>query len=66
MTAQTYASITKAVDQLVADHAENDPDRARYLIARAALIGVRATSGPKRAYEMATGLGDEMLDGVIG
>lgn len=63
--ATVYSAITKAVDKLVIEHAENDPDRAAYLVARAALVGVRGRSGPKRAFDMAAGLGDELFGEIV-
>lgn len=59
MTAQTYASITKAVDQLVADHAENDPTVVEYMISRAALLRVRERRGADKAAQLAYRLADE-------
>lgn len=63
--ATRYAAITRAVDKLIADHTENDPTVVAVLIARATLVGIKARSGSKRAYDVATALADEFLNEVI-
>lgn len=46
--AAAYAEIERQVEAIVATAGENDPTRARYLVARAALLGVE----PDRRAEM--------------
>lgn len=59
MTAHTYADITKQVQDLVSENSENDPARAAYMVARAALLIVSISKGQARAAEMAHIIGDE-------
>lgn len=58
--ATAYAEITKAVGELIARHAENDRERAGYMVARAALLAIRADKGDRVAAEKAYALGDEL------
>lgn len=44
-------------------HFINDPDRAAYMVARAALLTVRGRRGERAAAEVAFRLGDEMVSG---
>lgn len=61
MTASTYASITRAVDQIVADERDAaDQTVCAYMIARAALLRVRASHGSDKASSMAYALADEL------
>lgn len=64
--AASYALISREVDALVAKASENDPDRAAYMVARAALLTVRGRRGEKAAAEVAFRLGDEMVSGETG
>lgn len=57
--ASAYLEITKAVDRLVAEHAENDPTVARYMIIRAASVGISATRTPGHAAQLLYKLADE-------
>jgi hypothetical protein len=57
--AQSYASITKGVDKLAGEHAENDPTVARYMIARAAMVGISAIRTPQHAAQLLYKLADE-------
>lgn len=58
--AAAYAAITKAVAYLISAHADNDRERAAYMVARAALLNIRAQKGDRAAAEMAFKLGDEL------
>jgi hypothetical protein len=57
--AQAYASITNGVDKLAAEHTENDPTVARYMIARAAMVGISAIRTPQHAAQLLYKLADE-------
>lgn len=59
MTATTYATITRQVQEIVAGSGENDKTRAAYMVARAALLIVSISKGQARAAEMAHIIGDE-------
>jgi hypothetical protein len=48
-----YAAVSKAVDQVIAEHAENDPDQAAYYAARAALLNIRSRSETRCAQIVA-------------
>lgn len=63
--AESYSEIVREVDELIGRHVENDPTVAAYLIARAALIEVRATRGPKNAAELAYKIADELATEVV-
>ena len=54
-----YARLAVEVEALLAAHPETDPTAAAYMIARLALLTVRALRGPKRAAEIAYKLADE-------
>lgn len=58
--AAAYAEITKAVDGLIARHSGNDREQAAYMVARAAVLHVRADKGDQAASELAFRLGDEI------
>ena len=58
--AAAYARATTLVQQAIAEIQENDPDAAAYLVARAALVGVRSRSGSERASALGYKLADEL------
>lgn len=62
--ADTYQAIEKAVEEIVAHHRYgNDPTVVRYMVCRAALIGIVGLQGRGRANEIAQRLADEFAAG---
>lgn len=58
--ALTYLKINEAVADLVSVHSGNDVSRAAYMVARAALLNIRAMRGEKEAARLAADLAREM------
>lgn len=59
--ASAYAEITREVDRLGRQHqVGNDPTVSLYMIARAALLSMRALRGHKNAAELAYKIADEL------
>jgi hypothetical protein len=58
--ATRYSRITAEVERVVTDYADNDRATAAYLVARAALLIVRAERGNERASETAFQIADEL------
>lgn len=64
MAATTYAAITTEVHRMIEiEHRPTDPTAVAYMIARAALLWVRATRGGEKASELAYKLADELATG---
>ncbi len=57
--AGAYAEITRGVHRLITDQDDIEPEVAAYMIARAALITIRARRGADKAAELAYRLADE-------
>lgn len=58
--AESYAAITREVAALIERHAENDSERAGYMVARAALLAIRERKGAIAAAAKAYALADEL------
>ncbi len=64
MPAKAYAAITNLVAQIIRHHTGgNDVRQPAYMVARAALLHLRAAHGPKAAAETAYQLADEIAVG---
>lgn len=61
--AAAYAQITAEVQRLIDEYAENDIERAAYMVARASLVVINSRRGGARAAEVAYKLADEFAIG---
>jgi hypothetical protein len=59
--AATYAAITRGVERLINEHAENDRTQAAYQVAQAAIMLVRVESGDEAAQDIVNRLTDELV-----
>ena len=62
--ANSYAEITREIDASISRHIEVEPEVAAYMLARSALLQIRAMRGSSAAAQMAYRLADEFASEV--